>query len=244
MNFNAMQEELQKLIETKYIYQIKLQQSELAMLYSQINPHFLYNTLDSIKAMADYHQVEEVGDMAQSLADMFRYNTKNRNEIATLQEELVQIDAYMKIQGIRFENKIVYEQDVEDELVKFPLLKMTLQPLVENSVFHGIERKRGVGTIRVIARKEGNFVHLIVSDDGIGISETRLESIRAKLRQPLYQEEFVLSAAEGGIGIQNVYARYAIRFTEHFEFRIDSKEGSGTKVTLILDADYLSPYRK
>ena len=149
MNFNAMQDELQKQIETKYVYQIKLQQMELAMLYSQINPHFLYNTLDSIKAMADYHDVEEIGQMAQSLADMFRYNTKNTDEVVTLQEELVQIDAYINIQSIRFEGKIDYRLDIEDELYNFPMLKMTLQPLVENAVFHGIERKRGKGTIHL-----------------------------------------------------------------------------------------------
>ncbi|MBW7460310.1 histidine kinase, partial [Paenibacillus sepulcri] len=133
-NFNAMQDELQHLIETKYMNQIKLQEVELAMLYSQINPHFLYNTLDSIRAMSDYYKVNDIGEMAQALADMFRYNTKTGDEIVTLQEELVQIDAYMKIQGIRFEDKIAYELDIEEDAYRFPLLKMTLQPLVENAV--------------------------------------------------------------------------------------------------------------
>jgi two-component system sensor histidine kinase YesM len=234
MNFNAMQDELQKQIETKYVYQIKLQQMELAMLYSQINPHFLYNTLDSIKAMADYHDVEEVGQMAQSLADMFRYNTKNTDEVVTLQEELVQIDAYINIQSIRFEGKIDYRLDIEDELYNFPMLKMTLQPLVENAVFHGIERKRGKGTIHLKAWKEGEWTYIQVKDDGVGISEKRLEQILASLRQPLYQEEYKLSAASGGIGVQNVYARYTIRYGEQFQFSIESRKGIGTEVTLKL----------
>ena len=84
-----------------------------------------------------------------------------------------------------------------------------------------------------------NQVYLTIIDDGLGISESKLETIRASLRQPLYQEEYLLSAAEGGIGIQNVYVRYAIRFAEHFEFRIVSQMGIGTRVTLILDANYL-----
>jgi two-component system sensor histidine kinase YesM len=237
MNFNAMQDELQKLIETKYIYQIKLQQVELAMLYSQINPHFLYNTLDSIKAMSDYHEVSEVGQMAQSLADMFRYNTKSSDEIVTLQEELVQIDAYMNIQRIRFEGKIDYQVDIEEELYSFPLLKMTLQPLVENAVFHGIERKRGKGTIRLSAWKEDERVYIRVSDDGVGISEKRLDEIKASLKQPLYQEEFKLSGADGGIGVHNVFARYTIRYGGQFEFSIESKKGVGTHVMLILDSN-------
>ncbi|MZQ83700.1 HAMP domain-containing protein [Paenibacillus sp. 5J-6] len=234
MNFNAMQDELQKQIETKYVYQIKLQQMELAMLYSQINPHFLYNTLDSIKAMADYHDVEEVGQMAQSLADMFRYNTKNTDEVVTLQEELVQIDAYINIQSIRFEGKIDYRVDIEDELYNFPMLKMTLQPLVENAVFHGIERKRGKGTIHLKAWREGEWTYIQVKDDGVGISEKRLEQILTSLRQPLYQEEYKLSAASGGIGVQNVYARYTIRYGEQFQFSIESRKGIGTEVTLKL----------
>ncbi|MBP1965227.1 cache domain-containing sensor histidine kinase [Paenibacillus aceris] len=234
MNFNAMQDELQKQIETKYVYQIKLQQMELAMLYSQINPHFLYNTLDSIKAMADYHDVEEIGQMAQSLADMFRYNTKNTDETVTLQEELVQIDAYINIQSIRFEGKIDYQLEIEDDLYNFPMLKMTLQPLVENAVFHGIERKRGKGMIHLKAWKEGDSVYIQVRDDGVGISEKRLEQILASLRQPLYQEEYKLSAASGGIGVQNVYARYTIRYGEQFHFSIESKKGVGTRVILKL----------
>lgn len=234
MNFNAMQDELQALIETKYVNQIKLQEMELKMLYSQINPHFLYNTLDSIRAMSDYYKVGEIGEMAQALADMFRYNTRNRDEVVTLQEELEQIDAYMKIQGIRFDDKIVYESDIEEELYAFPVLKMTLQPLVENAVFHGIERKRGRGTIRISAHREEDGVHLTVADDGVGISEERLNELRAKLDWKLHREQWPDSAAEGGIGVRNVYTRYAIRYGERMSLRIDSRKGVGTRMTFIL----------
>ncbi|MBB6635084.1 cache domain-containing sensor histidine kinase [Cohnella thailandensis] len=234
MNFNAMQDELQTLIETKYVNQIKLQEVELKMLYSQINPHFLYNTLDSIRAMSDYYKVGEIGEMAQALADMFRYNTRNRDEVVTLQEELEQIEAYMKIQSIRFDDKIVFEQDIEEELYAFPVLKMTLQPLVENAVFHGIERKRGKGTIRISARREKEGVHLAVSDDGVGISEAHLNELRATLNWQLHRERWPDSASEGGIGVRNVYTRYAIRFGERMSLRIDSKKGAGTRITLIL----------
>lgn len=168
---------------------------------------------------------------------MFRYNTRNRDEIVTLQEELEQIDAYMKIQGIRFDDKIVYEQDIDEALYGFPLLKMTLQPLVENAVFHGIERKRGKGTIRIAAHSELEGVHLTVSDDGVGISDARLGELRAKLNWQLHREVWPDSAAEGGIGVRNVYTRYAIRFGERMSFRIDSQKGVGTRITLILPHD-------
>jgi two-component system sensor histidine kinase YesM len=236
-NFNDMQVELQNLIESKYIYQIKLQQVELAMLYSQINPHFLYNTLDSIKAMADYYNVEKIGDMAQSLADMFRYNIKNKDEMVTLREELEQIDSYMNIQGIRFEDKITYIQEIDDNLLDYPLLKMTLQPLVENAVFHGVEPKIGKSMIRIIAHKEGESLLITVSDDGVGISAERLKALRNELRKQRLSEDMpVSSAAGGGIGIRNVYARYAIRLGKQFECKIESEVGEGTRVTLIISS--------
>jgi two-component system sensor histidine kinase YesM len=233
MNFNAMQDELQTLIETKYLNQIKLQEVELAMLYSQINPHFLYNTLDSIRSMSDYYKVEEISIMAQSLADMFRYNTKNKDEIVTLQEELVQIDSYIKIQSIRFEGKIVYNQVIDEALYGTPLLKMTLQPLVENAVFHGIERKRGKGTITISVMQEDSRIRLTIADDGVGISDKRLIDIRNKLKPPMQQLNEIGLAQDHGIGIVNVYSRYAIRYGEQFEFLIESKKGTGTVITLV-----------
>ncbi|SFE27646.1 Sensor histidine kinase YesM [Paenibacillus algorifonticola] len=234
MNFNAMQDELQNLIETRYVNQIKLQEAQLAMLYSQINPHFLYNTLDSIRAMSDYYQVQEISEMAQSLADIFRYNTKNKDEIVTLQEELVQIEAYMNIQRIRFEDKISFEQQIDDDLYSFPMLKMTLQPLVENAVFHGIERKRGKGTIAVIVSREGGSITLTVKDDGVGISDKHLADIRSSLKPPLQQGEGLSSDTRSGIGVLNVYSRYRIRYGERFEFHINSRKGTGTEIKLLI----------
>lgn len=232
MNFNDMQDELQKLIETKYIYQIKLQEAELAMLYSQINPHFLYNTLDSIKAMADYYKVEQIGDMSQSLANIFRYNTKNNDELVTLEDELNQIKDYMHIQTIRFEDKLAYKLEIEEELKDLPLLKMTLQPILENAVFHGIEPKRGKGTIRITAQRLEHQVQLTITDDGVGIPSARLHDIQEALDKPLHRDQLSGSVLEGSIGIRNVYARYAIRLGEQFQFKITSVEGKGTEVTL------------
>lgn len=232
-NFNAMQDELQHLIENTYVNQIKLREVELAMLYSQINPHFLYNTLDIIRAMADYHRASEIGEIAQALADMFRYNTRNRDEVVTLQEELDQIEAYMKIQRIRFDDKIGYEPEVDEALYSYPVLKMTLQPIVENAVFHGLERKRGKGMIRIAASREGDCFVLAVIDDGVGMSERHLGELQAKLRRSLHSDASPDESGRG-IGVRNVYARYAIRYGEAFDFEIESRKGVGTRVTLSL----------
>ncbi|WP_235941283.1 cache domain-containing sensor histidine kinase [Paenibacillus puerhi] len=233
-NFNDMQDELQQLIESKYINQIKLQQVELAMLHSQINPHFLYNTLDSIKAMADYYEAGKIGDMAQSLADMFRYNIKNTSSVVTLREELEQIEAYMSIQSIRFEDKITYEREIEEALLSVTVLKMTLQPLVENAVFHGIEPKLGRCRLRVSATTEGGHMRLTISDDGVGIDAERLRSLRERLNESVFNEDTAFSAEEGGIGIRNVYARYTIRFRDRFRFEIASEPGAGTAISLLI----------
>jgi len=238
-NFNEMQSEIQHLIETRYIHQIKLQEAELAMLYSQINPHFLYNTLDIVRAQADYYGVQDIGRMAQSLADMFRYNLRGGGDgMVTLRDELEQIDSYMFIQQIRFEDKLGYETDIEEELLGFPLVKMTLQPLVENAVFHGVERKRGRGVIRLTAKREGGAVRITVADDGVGMPPGRLEALRAELYKPLYSG----SGAETGgrllgLGLRNVYARYAIRLGEQFAMTVESAPGEGTEVSLTLPED-------
>ncbi|MGO4272783.1 sensor histidine kinase, partial [Paenibacillus sp. TAF58] len=189
-----------------------------------------------IKAMADYYDVEKIGDMAQSLADMFRYNIKNKDEMVTLREELEQIDSYMKIQGIRFEDKITYIQEIEDDVLDYPLLKMTLQPIVENAVFHGVEPKIGKSTIRLIAHKEGESLIITVSDDGVGISADNLKALRNELKKQHLSEEIPVSAAGGGIGIRNVYARYAIRLSDQFECKIESEMGKGTRVTLFISS--------
>ena len=235
MKFNEMQDELQNLIETKYIYQIKLREAELSMLHAQINPHFLYNTLDIIKAQADYYNVGQIAAMAQSLADMFRYNLKNGgNGLVTLGDELEQIKSYMNIQRIRFEDKLSFEYDIADELHDYPLIKMTLQPLVENAVFHGIERSMGKGMIRLSAHRDGNRVRIVVSDNGAGIPPERLEALREMLRRPLYPDEFRPGARPFGIGLHNVYARYKIRLGSRFDMEIDSVPDRGTEVSLLL----------
>jgi sensor histidine kinase YesM len=238
MKFNEMQDELQNLIETKYIYQIKLREAELSMLYAQINPHFLYNTLDIIKAQADYYRVGQIGDMAQSLADMFRYNLKSGGDgVVTLGDELEQIRSYMNIQRIRFEERLSFDLDIEEGLHEYPLIKMTLQPLVENAVFHGIERSVGKGVIRVSARREGERVRIAVSDDGAGMAPGRLEMLREMLRRPLYPDGIQPGAGQFGIGLHNVYARYKIRLGARFDMEIDSIPDRGTTVSLLLTWD-------
>lgn len=238
MKFNEMQDELQNLIETKYIYQIKLREAELSMLYAQINPHFLYNTLDIIKAQADYYAVGQIGAMAQSLADMFRYNLKSGGDgLVTLGDELEQIRSYMNIQRIRFEGKLSFELDIADGLHDYPLIKMTLQPLVENAVFHGIERSMGEGTIRLSAHRAGDRVRIAVSDNGAGIPPERLEALREMLRRPLYSDGLRPEGGQFGIGLHNVYARYKIRLGSRFDMEIDSVPDQGTEVSLLLAWD-------
>lgn len=238
-NFNLMQADLQEFIENKYIYQIKLQQAELKTLYSQINPHFLYNTLDSIKAMADYYQVEEIAMMSQSLADMFRYNIKSSDEYVTLREELEQVEHYIQIQSFRFEGRFQYVVQVDEALMDYPILKMTLQPLVENAFYHGIEPVRKRSTITVSAYRQSDGVLLQVRDDGAGMSSEQLSNVRQELLRSMHREEQFLSTTSSGIGIRNVYARYMIRYSDQVDFQVESSEGEGTSISILVRENFV-----
>lgn len=233
VNFNYMQEELQKLIESKYVNQIKLQQMELAMLYSQINPHFLYNTLDSIKAMSDYYGVSQIGDMSQALADMFRYNIKNHKEMVTVHDELEQIRAYIRIQALRFEERLHYIENVPEQVKALPILKMTLQPIVENSIFYAVESKRGQGKIQLTIQEQNGFIEILIEDNGIGIESANIALLMKHISTPVNQTQNDTNR----VGLRNVYARHKIKWGDRFSLHIQSEVHTNTIIKLTYPID-------
>ncbi|WP_248930940.1 sensor histidine kinase [Paenibacillus hamazuiensis] len=233
VNFNSMVDEIQNLINTKYVYQLKLREAELAMLYSQINPHFLYNTLDSIRSMADYYDAEEIVQMTTSLADMFRYSTTS-SEMVTVEQELRHIRDYLTIQLLRFGSKIQVKMDVAEPLMTRRIPKMTLQPLVENAIYHGLEKKKGPGLLTIRGWEEGESIGFAVEDDGEGIEPSRLERIRAALRAIEQGPAAIHDNRSMGIGLINVHARLAIKFGAGYEMRVSSAPRQGTSVTIRL----------
>ena len=205
--------------------------AELKALQAQINPHFLYNTLNAITWQVADQGLEEVSLMASSLGKFFRLSLSKGEEIISLADEVEHVRAYLNIQGIRYRDKLRYELDISQELLSVRVLKLILQPLVENSIYHGIKEKKGGGTIRILAKRafrgEEIVMQLEVWDDGVGIEAESLlrmnEDLRAGGRS---QKE--------GYGIYNVNERLMLYYGEMYGLSYESVWGEYTKACLTL----------
>lgn len=225
--------QIQKLLAE--IYQEKLhaerltiqqKDAEFKMLASQINPHFLYNTLETIRMRARKSRQYEIEELVKMLAKIMRSNLQAGNSEVTVESETELVEYYLKIQQYRFGNRIKYHIFVEDDLKKLLVLPLIMQPIVENSIIHGLERKENGGIIDISVRKwEGNMV-IAIADDGLGMRPEELMHIREKLNS--YQEN------GKHIGISNVHQRIRLKYGEAYGVTIDSKEGKGTKVEIRL----------
>jgi|GEM_PF-3366989 len=221
---------------TARIYEMEVQkkEAELEYLRSQINPHFLYNTLDMMRHMALRSGAGAVADVAMDMGRIFRFSSKG-DFLVTLKEETVMTMAYIRIQQKRFEGKLQVRSFIPDELLGQTVPKMILQPLVENAIFYGIEPKGSVGTIFIGARMERNTAFtaaaqqesliITVKDDGVGMDAMRLETIRATLADPN-------ADLKHHVGILNTHRRIALYYGEGYGITIESREGEGTTVII------------
>jgi two-component system sensor histidine kinase YesM len=222
-----MIEQISTLIERNRRKQIRLREAELEVLQTQINPHFLYNTLDTIVWLAEAGRQNEVVQMVEDLSDFFRSTLNNGKDVTLVEQEFVHAESYLKIQKIRYQDILCYDMKLPPSLKNYRIPKITLQPLVENALYHGIKNKRGKGTIRVGGREEENRVVLFVKDDGIGMKKERLEQIR----------ESLLPDAEprsDSYGLCNVNERLRLRFGAEYHLEIESEYGEGTTVWIYL----------
>lgn len=207
---------------------------KFAQLQNQINPHFLYNTLENIRARAILDDNEIIADMTESLSRFFRYNISKRSDVVKLSEELDNIRTYIHIQQYRFSNKFdfqVFLHDVDSSVLEAEIPKMTLQPIVENAIFHGMENKIGKGHIEIhIESDEGN-VYVLVEDDGIGMSGETLRALREKLEAA---PDGSWESGSHGIAMRNVNNRLRLFFGGDGGISVSSTEGVGTEVELTL----------
>ncbi|MCI2046499.1 MAG: sensor histidine kinase [Faecalibacterium sp.] len=220
--FEKTVDQLRGLIEQSKQEQISLRNAELALLQAQINPHFLYNTLDTIIWLIETQQYEQAEQMVSNLSAFFRTSLSKGRDIIALAEEEKHVRSYMEIQQIRYRDILQYEVNIPPELTGCMLPKLTLQPLVENALYHGIKLKRGPGHIWVAARAEGDDVVLQVRDDGVGMPPERLEMVRAGLS----------STAKIGFGLATVHERMQLLFGAPYGLTVDSTPGEGTLVTV------------
>ena len=223
--------------EEMYSKNLKME-AELHALQNQINPHFLYNTLEVIRGRALVQNAQDIADMTEALATIFRYNINRPGDVATLQEEIDNVRNYMLIQNCRFGDRFRFEteiEDVEDGILTHVLPVLTLQPLVENAIYHGINERIGGGRIRLKAYLTQRDLLIIISDNGKGMDDVTLQEIHRKL----------VGASEGlpvekktgrgtGIALTNVNQRIKFYFGKEYGLDVKSTLGIGTTITITI----------
>ncbi|MDO4323781.1 MAG: sensor histidine kinase [Lachnospiraceae bacterium] len=225
-SFNDMTGEIRYLIENIKKEQRNLRDTELKLLQAQINPHFLYNTLDAIVWMAEGGQDKEVVSMVTALSEFFRTTLSEGKDYITIREEESHIRSYLSIQEFRYADILEYEIDVNPALYDYTILKLTLQPLVENALYHGIKNKRGKGKIVVRGYEKENKICLEVSDNGIGMDAAELERLKGKLKGEV--------AHDRGFGLGNVNERIRLNYGPEYGLSFESVKGEGTKATVCI----------
>jgi two-component system, sensor histidine kinase YesM len=226
--FNNMLNKINNLITDKYVMELNYRMAQIKSLQAQINPHFLYNTLQSIGSVALQEGLKDLYKMVNALSGFLRYSIKSGGDSVALSEELKNTERYLMIQKFRYEDKLNYTIEVDDEVKDLLVPKLTLQPLVENAVIHGLEHKKGPGMISVACYRSRDELLIKVSDDGIGIEKYALEQIRYELfesREP-YQAD--------RLGLKNVLQRLKLLISEKCHIDIDSVPGEGTNVQIII----------
>jgi two-component system sensor histidine kinase YesM len=226
-SFNNMIIEIRKLIDQVYEEQQKKREAELKILQAQIKPHFLYNTLDTIQWMAKERKADDVAVMIIALTNLFRIGLSKGKETISVSEEIEHIKSYLFIQKARYENKLKYEIVVDPEVMHEIVIKLTLQPLVENAIYHGIKERRGEGYIKIEVRKIDDKLCLSVMDNGAGIPADKLIKLQSVL-----SGTNVNKAEEDlpGFGLFNVHERIRLAYGERYGVQIYSVLGEGTKV--------------
>ena len=230
-SLNTMIDKINALLEQVKKEQIRIRKAEFALLQAQINPHFLYNTLDTIIWLAESDEQKQVVHMVESLSDFFRTSLNQGKDIISIKEEIQHVRSYLEIQQMRYQDILEYEIDVPEEFYQNTIPKITVQPLVENALYHGIKNKRGKGKITVRGYREDSFFILEVRDNGIGMQTERLVQVRNAL---LYKQ-----LAESKVyGLYNVNERIRLNCGEEYGLRISSTYQEGTTVKILLpDAD-------
>ena len=232
MSFNIMIGKIKELLDSKIKEQENLKKAELRALQAQINPHFLYNTLDTIIWMAESNKTDQVVKIVTALSSFFRISLSKGKDWITIGEEVERIKSYLTIQKMRYYDILDFKIEVDQDVAENTILKLILQPLVENALYHGIKNKRHGGTISVRARRKGkNEVQLEVEDDGIGFTPQKLTQLRSEL-----EDESDEIKMESGYGIGNVNSRIRLYYGKQYGLYVESEYSTGTLVTLVIPA--------
>lgn len=221
--FNDMVQRMNLLMEEKEKAGKQIKNLELKALQAQINPHFLYNSLDLVNCSAIEHNIPEITSMVSALAKFYKLSLSKGKDKITIAEELTHTKLYVKIQNLRFNNRITLQIEADEAILACKMIKIILQPIVENAIIHGIfEKPVRIGTIRIKVCDKGDIIHFMIQDDGIGMDEETLKKI--------FRGDGSLDAKHG-YGIQNINERLQLSYGEVYRLVCESQVGLGTTVT-------------
>jgi two-component system sensor histidine kinase YesM len=230
-------QKFKEIIDTKTLIEGSKKHAEYLALQNQINPHFLYNTLEGIRSEALIEGVDSIANMTEALATFFRYTISNVDKLVTLDAEINNVKTYYKIQEFRFGDKLELNIDFQEEdlpdILQAKIPKLTLQPIFENAIFHGLERKMGKGILTLKVFVTNKRLIIIISDNGVGIDEQRLKELNQKLRGTSleYMKE---DRNKGGIALLNVNNRIKLIFGDEYGIYVYSKIDAGTDVEITI----------
>ncbi|GIN71395.1 sensor histidine kinase [Bacillus sp. J14TS2] len=226
-SYNKMVQEIDRLIQLLYVKEKSKREEELKVLQAQIQPHFLYNTLDTIQWMAYEYKAPKIAELVNSLTTLFRIGLNKGKEFISIREELEHVRSYLTIQMTRYESKLEYDIEANEEVKDYQVLKLILQPLVENSIYHGIRNKRGKGKITITVTQQEENLILCVIDTGKGIKEETVKQLNDSLKK-------LETTDRKGYGLHNVNERIKLSYDERYGIEVFSEYEHGTKIQVVL----------
>lgn len=229
-HFNRMIIRIRDLLSEVKQTEKRKQKADMRALQNQINPHFFYNTLESIRMLAESRDDTQIAKLTYLLGQLMRYSITRNDESVTIRQELEHVRNYFNLLQIRFPDKYSLFLDISEDLMDLPILKLVFQPIVENAVFHGLEPKQGLGNVKITARYEEEYVLLRVDDDGVGMDGETLKHLNHSLINTASSSRF-------GIGLHNVNERIRLNYGASSGIQVWSRPGIGTCVTLRIKLD-------
>lgn len=226
LSFNEMLDQIQELVSRQYETKLLLNKAEYNALQAQINPHFLYNTLDTMSSIAQIKNCEEVSALSQSLSNIFRYSLDMRNPLSTVSKEIVHLKNYIYVMDVRMGSSITYTYSIDEQVLNDSIPRLSIQPIVENAINHGLKNARGERRIDIVAYRQQEQLMITVMDNGVGIPADKLGTLLNEADQDEKQST--------SIGLYNINERLKMLYGEAYGLRITSKEGEGTTVTLCI----------
>ncbi|MBS1485176.1 MAG: sensor histidine kinase, partial [Clostridium sp.] len=225
-SFNEMLDQIEALLVREYETKLLLNRAEYNALQAQINPHFLYNTLDTMSSIAQVRHCDEVSHLCQSLSNIFRYSLDMKNPFSTVAKEIVHLKNYIYVMDVRMRDHVAYEFDIDDEVLKDTVPRICVQPLVENALNHGLRNVRGEKQVVIRAKMQEENLVIAVEDNGVGLENAE------ELNQKMMENNLDLVERGNSIGLININARVKMLYGDAYGIRVESAPGTGTRVYL------------